>query len=446
MSDQVRCRFAPSPTGFLHVGSARTALFNWLYARSVGGTFVLRIEDTDGDRNRPELIEVIFDELRWLGIDWDEGPLFQSDNRDRHRQVVSDMLSNGQAYVVDEHNEPVDGTELVDGQAVRFRVPVGETVSFIDSVRGDVSFATDDLEDFVVWRSNGTPPFLLANAVDDADMGITHAIRGEDLLSTTPKVQLILQAMGVTPPTYAHLPLLVNEQRKKLSKRRDDVSIADYRSRGYLPEAMVNHLALLGWGPDDDIEIRPIEEIVAKFTLERVNKSAAFFDIDKLDHFNATYIQQLDPDTFVANIMPHLTADERFGAAVDESVVRQFAAEVQQRVNVYADAGEWYDWLFLDDIEFDDKSFTKGLVKAKKGAEVLDGVIAAFGDCEWTAEVLNETVRGVGDELGVRSAVPVRVAVTGRSGGIPLYEPLEVLGRDAALKRLNLARERLAAV
>lgn len=442
--DEIRCRFAPSPTGYLHVGSARTALFNWLFARATGGTYVLRIEDTDGDRNRPELIEVIFDELKWLGIDWDEGPFFQSENRDRHREVVSDILAAGHAYLVDGDNNVVESTELLDGHAVRYRVVKGRTVQFADAVRGDVSFDTDDLEDFVIWRSNGSPTFLLANAVDDADMRITHAIRGEDLLNTVPKVQLLLEEMGATPPLYAHLPLLVNEQRKKLSKRKDDVSIADYRARGYLPEAMTNYLALLGWGPDDDIEIRPIQEIVDKFELARVNKAAAFFDIAKLNHFSATYIQALPVNDFVTQVLPYLHDDERWpAAAVDEDLVREFAPEVQQRVSTLNEAGDWYDWLFVDTVEYDEKSFKKGLVKAKSGKEVLDGVIQRFADCEWQAEVLGGLVRDVGDELGVRSAVPVRVAVTGRSGGIPLYEPLERLGRDKTIARLEAARERL---
>jgi glutamyl-tRNA synthetase len=443
----IRCRFAPSPTGYLHVGSARTALFNWLFARSVGGTFVLRIEDTDGDRNRPELIDVIFDELRWLGIDWDEGPSFQSESRDRHRQVVSDLLASGHAYLserVDEQNTVVDGAELVDGLAVRYRVPSDRQVVFTDAVRGDVSFETNDLEDFVIWRSNGTPTFLLANAVDDADMGITHAIRGEDLLSTTPKVQLLMEEIGATPPIYAHLPLLVNEQRKKLSKRRDDVSIADYRTRGYLPEAMVNYLALLGWGPDDDIEIRPVTEIIDKFDLGRVNKAAAFFDLKKLDHFNSTYIQNLATSDFVEQAVPYLRSDERWAPdAVDVALVTEFAGDVQQRVATLSEVPQWYDWLFLDTIEIEEKAMNKGLRKAKQADEVLDGVVAAFADCVWEEDVLNETVRAVGDTLGVKSAVPVRVAVTGKMGGIPLYGPLVRLGREKTIERLRNARGQL---
>ncbi len=442
--NNIRCRFAPSPTGYLHVGSARTALFNWLFARSVGGTFVLRIEDTDGDRNQPEIIDVIFEELRWLGIDWDEGPFFQSDARDRHRQVVSDLLGTGHAYLEDSDKNMVESSELLEGHAVRYRVPKGRQVMFADAVRGDVSFETDDLEDFVIWRSNGTPTFLLANAVDDADMGITHAIRGEDLLSSTPKVQLLMEEIGATPPVYGHLPLLVNEQRKKLSKRRDDVSIADYRARGYLPEAMVNYLALLGWGPDDDIEIRPITEIMEKFELSRVNKAAAFFDLKKLDHFSSTYIQALGADEFVTLAMPYLHADDRWPAEhVDVEVVREFAGEVQQRVSTLSEVPDWYDWLLVDTIEIEEKAMAKGLRKAKQADEVLDGVIAAFADCPWEEDVLNETVRAVGDTLGVRSAVPVRVAVTGKMGGIPLYGPLVRLGRETTIDRLRAARANL---
>ena len=443
----IRCRFAPSPTGYLHVGSARTALFNWLFARAVGGTFVLRIEDTDGDRNRPELIDVIFDELRWLGIDWDEGPFFQSEARDRHRAVAADLLASGRAYLserVDEENVEVEGDELVDGLAVRYRVPKDRQVVFTDAVRGEVSFETNDLEDFVIWRSNGTPTFLLANAIDDADMGITHAIRGEDLLSTTPKVQLLMEEIGATPPVYGHLPLLVNAQRKKLSKRRDDVSIADYRTRGYLPDAMVNYLALLGWGPDDDVEIRPITEIVEKFDLARVNKAAAFFDLQKLDHFNATYIQELTADDFVELALPYLRNDDRWSAEqVDPALIGEFAADVQQRVSKLSDVPDWYDWLILDSVTIEEKAMQKGLRKAKQADEVLDGVIAAFDDCPWEEDTLNQTVRAVGDALGVKSAVPVRVAVTGKMGGIPLYGPLVRLGRTKTIDRLRAAREHL---
>lgn len=436
----IRCRFAPSPTGFLHVGSARCALFNWLFARANEGTFVLRIEDTDTERNRPELIDVIFNELKWLGIDWDEGPYFQSQRLERHQEIAQDLLNRGRAYVVDAQNERIDTTEILPDHAVRYSVPKGQRVAFTDTVRGEVSFNTDDLEDFVIWRSNGTPTFLLANAADDADMGITHAIRGEDLLSSTPKVQLLLAEMQATPPTYAHLPLLVNQQRKKLSKRRDDVSISDYRLRGYRADAMVNYLALLGWGPDDDIEIRPIQEIVQQFSLERVSKASAFFDVAKLDHFNATYIQQMSPQDFAEAVLPYLKdSDALADQDIDVETVEKFASEVQKRVSKYQDADQWYDWLFCDEVTFDEKSFKKGLLKAKKADEVLEGVLQRFKTCEWQSDILAKAVREVGDELEVRSQVPVRVAVTGRAGGIPLFEPLEILGREKSVARIEKA-------
>ena len=439
-ASHVRVRFAPSPTGFLHVGSARTALFNWLFARSTGGTFVLRIEDTDTDRNRPELIEVIFEELEWLGIDFDEEPRYQSHHAGRHEEVVNTLIAGGKAYSVDGDDNEVGGDSIVEGHAVRFRVPKGERLSFDDAVRGTVEFNTDDLEDFVIWRSNGSATFLLANAVDDTDMGITHAIRGEDLLNTVPKVILLLNAMGAPSPVYGHLPLLVNEQRKKLSKRRDDVSIADYRSRGYLPEAMRNYLALLGWGPRDDIEIRPIEEIVAAFDLGDVNKSAAFFDIKKLDHFNSTYIQQLSPAEFVERATPYVSGDAEVpwaADAYDADVFEAVAADVQQRAKTLDDTPNWIDWLFADDLPFDEKAWAKGIVKPDKVPEILAGVIARFGDCEWDAETLNATVRAVGDDLEAKSQVPVRVAITGKQAGIPLWDGLVRLGRERTIARLQ---------
>ncbi len=314
----VRVRFSPAPTGFLHVGSARSALFNWLYARRTGGTFILRIEDTDADRSRPELIESIYDSLRWLGVDWDE-EYRQSERFDSYRRAVRRFLDNGQAYYCDCSRDAVkarvgenagyDGhcrdrgveppTEPDGGVVVRFRTPDQGVTGWDDLIRGRVEFDNSVLEDFVIVRSNGVPMFHVANAYDDLDMAITHVVRGEDLVNTTPRVLLLREALGASDhPLYAHLPLIVNEQRKKLSKRRDDVSVGDYAKRGYLPEAMRNYLITLGWGPKDDIEIRPIEEIIEQFDLVDINKAPAFFDIRKLDHFNGEYIRMLDPDRF----------------------------------------------------------------------------------------------------------------------------------------------------
>ncbi len=335
-----RVRFAPAPTGYLHVGSARAALFNWLFARSQGGELVLRIEDTDAERNRPELIDAIIEALEWLGIDWDEGPVHQSGRMDLYRDAAARLLADGRAYLVDAENEPVDGTELLDGHALRFRVAGDGVTEWDDVIRGTVSFENEHLEDFVVWRSNGTPTFLLANAVDDADMGITHIIRGEDLVSATPKILMLRDALGDgEPPVLAHLPLLVNEQRKKLSKRRDDVSVGDYRDRGYLPEAMANYLALLGWGPPDEVEIRPMSEIVDLFRLEDVNQAAAFFDLKKLEHFNAEYLRAMSPDELLERAEPWLSGPEVPWSPdeYDAERMKRVTPLIRQRVRTLAD-------------------------------------------------------------------------------------------------------------
>ena len=442
-----RVRFAPSPTGYLHVGSARTALFNWLHARSTGGTFVLRIEDTDAERNRPELTEALLAELEWLGLDWDEAPYYQSEHRDRHREVVEDLLARGLAYLCNADDEEVDGTTLSDGLAARFRMPEGRTVVFDDIVRGEVSFDTSDLEDFVIWRSNGSPMFLLANAVDDADMGITHAIRGEDLLSGVPKVLLLLDAMGAPHPTYAHLPLLVNESRQKLSKRRDDVAMGDFRERGYLPEAMVNYLALLGWGPPDDVEVRPVSEIVDLFRIEDVNKAAAFFDLRKLEHVNATHLRGLAKPDFIERAGPWLAeapwAPERFDADVFDRMVDL----VQEKLRTLGDVVRFVDFLFLDDPVDDPESWQKVMVDGPVAAGMLDGAARALADCPWDVEAVKEAVFTVGEGLGLKlgkAQAPVRVAVTGRTVGPPLFETMaECMERSEVLRRIDVARARL---
>lgn len=443
-----RVRFAPSPTGYLHVGSARTALFNWLYARATGGTMVLRIEDTDESRNRPELTDAIFEYLGWLGIDYDEGPFYQSERRERHREAVQQLLDNGRAYLCDADDNELPGTEMGDGRAVRFRTPEG-TTAIDDVVRGEVAVDHAQLGDFVIWRSDGSPTFVLANAVDDADMAITHAIRGEDLLSSTPRAVLVAEALGATPPVYAHLPLLVNEQRKKLSKRRDDVSLESYRKRGFLAEAMANYLALLGWGPRDGVEIRPMAEIIEQFRLEDVNKAPAFFDIAKLEHFNGVYIRELDPATFLAALEPHLTGDDvpwppdRFRP----EVVAAMAPLVQEKLRTLDGIIPQVDWLFLAELIIDEQSWEKSVVRGKAAPEILDATIATLTDCPWDPETVKDAVFAAGEAHGVnrsKSQAPVRVAVTGRSVGPPLFEPMvHHLTRQEVLQRLQTARSRL---
>ncbi len=380
-------------------------MFNWLFARHHGGEFILRVEDTDEAKTSEQFIDAIVEPLRWLGLDWDEGPLFQSERRELHLAAVERLVADGRAYFCDLSREEIDqraedaglpagyhgwsrDRDVADGPGVvvRFLAPDEGSTVIDDVVRGRVEVAHDTIEDFVIRRGDGSPVFLIANAVDDHDMGITHVIRGEDLLNTTPKVKLLWDALGFgESPVYAHLPLLVNEQRKKLSKRRDDVALADYVDRGYLPEAMVNTLALLGWGPPDGVEIRPIEEIIELFSLEAVNKSPAFFDPKKLDHINAEYIKAMTPMAFVEAAEPwFIAADAPWPAAnYDPVVALALAEEVQQRVTTLSAAPAWLDWLFVDSIdEYDEKSWTKAMVKGRVAHRVLDEITAAVEEAE----------------------------------------------------------------
>jgi glutamyl-tRNA synthetase len=469
-----RVRFSPAPTGFLHVGSARSALFNWLFARSTGGEMLLRVEDTDLERSRPELIDAILDSLRWLGLDWDGDPVHQSDRVDLHRDAVARLVEGGYAYRCDCSQDEVraraearGGTPGYDGRCrdrdvapgpgvvVRFRTPDEGTTAFDDVVRGEVSFENVNLEDFVVQRSDGSPMFLVANAVDDVDMGITHVIRGEDLVNVTPKVLLIRDALGITErPVFAHLPLVLNEKRQKLSKRRDDVAVADYRDRGFLPGAMANYLALLGWGPPDGVEIRPLHEIVGVFRLEDVNKAGAVFDIQKLTHVNARHVEALAPAEFLDAARPFLLA-QPWGDAVraDPTPFEALAPVVQERTHTLTDVAEMVDFLYLDDVPLDEAAWEKAMVKGKAAPEILDGVIAAYGSIDeqgWVhepdlREPLKDALLAVGEAHGLKlgkAQAPVRVAVTGRTVGPPLFESLVVLGRARTLERLRSARAR----
>ena len=437
----IRARFAPSPTGFLHVGSARTALFNWLFCRAVGGRLVLRIEDTDRARNQSELVDNILEVLTWLGIDWDEGPFFQSARAERHREVVDQLVAAGAAYL--------------DEGAVRFRVPEAGVTGWDDVVRGRVAFENANLEDFVIQRSDGSAMFLLANVVDDADMGISHVIRGEDMVNNTPKQLLLLRAIGgpagseagdAEPGevgeageavTFAHLPLLVDDRRRKLSKRFGDVSVESYRERGFVAEALANYLALLGWGPPDGVEIRPMAEIIERFRLEDVNKAGAFFDVKKLTHVNGTYLRQLSPEAFAK-------AAEPWGFDVG-ALPPTLQGEVQERAHTLGEVPSLVDWYFLDEPVVDPAAWEKAM-KAETAPAMLDGAVAAYGEAPWEAAELHARLAEVGEGLGLKlgkAQAPVRVAVTGRTVGPPLFESLEALGRERTLARLRAARARL---
>ncbi len=450
----VRVRFSPAPTGYLHVGSARSALFNWLYAKHADGTMILRIEDTDVDRSTPELIESIHSSLTWLGITWDE-EYRQSDRFDQYLEAVEKLKAAGLAYYCDCSQEDVkkraeerggkpgyDGfcrdrdVQPGEGVAVRFRTPDEGVTGWDDLIRGRVEFENNNLEDFVIVRSNGVPMFLVANAYDDLDMNITHVIRGEDLVNTVPKVLLLREAMGAeSHPVYAHLPLIVNEKRQKLSKRRDDVSVDDYKDRGYLPEAMANYLATLGWGPSDEVEVRPMSEIIDLFEVEDVVKSPAFFDVKKLEHFNSEYIHAMAPEDFAAAASVHV--DDR-----DKEVFAELAPLVQERVKFTHEAPALVSWIKGDMAEPTEKDWRK--VMGKDGVKaVLETVLARVDETEWTPAGIEKLVFGVGEELETKTQLPVRLAVTGARFGLPLFEPMALMDKEVVKKRLEAALSQL---
>ncbi|PZS24116.1 MAG: glutamate--tRNA ligase [Acidimicrobiales bacterium] len=465
MTEGPRVRFAPSPTGYVHVGSAWTALFNWLFARGQGGTFVLRIEDTDEQRNREEWVEGICSGLTWLGLDWDEGPYRQSERRSLYDEALATLLAAGAVYWCDCTREAVEarsgprpgydgwcrdrGLEPGPGRALRLRVPRPGVTSFDDVIRGRITVANEALDDFVVAKSSGAPLFLLANVVDDMAMGITHVIRAEDHLTNTSKAVLLWTALGGGPlPVFAHLPLLVNERRQKLSKRRDDVALEWYRDQGYLPGALLNYLALLGWGPEDGREVLSLEELVGEFRLSAVGHSPAYFDVVKLTHLNGVYIRALPVGEFVDACRPWLASGPWPPEAFDQGAFDRMAPLVQERVSTLGEVPAWVDFLFLAQPVIDKASWDKAVVNNPHAGQVLDASLDRYGVCLWEAQELHRVTLELGERLGLklaRTQAPIRVAVTGRSVGPPLFESLEVLGRDRTAARLTAALIRLRA-
>ena len=462
-----RYRFAPSPTGYFHVGGARTALYNWLLALKNNGTFVLRIEDTDESRNQPQWTQGIIDALAWIGIDSNdphfEGPYFQSTNADAHVAAAHKLFAAGHAYYCDLTTEQIQerakaaglngydgysrdrGLAAGPGHVLRFKVPAGKTIVH-DTVRGEVEFDNSTIEDFVLLRGNGTPVFLIANVVDDMTMNITHVVRAEEHLPNTPKQQMLWDALGVTPPVWAHVPVLVNEQRKKLSKRRDKVAVEQYREEGILPEAMVNYLMTLGWAPIGDTEIVPWEQIVQEFSLESVNHSPAFFDIKKLQAFNGEYIRKMSLADFVDAANNILTSDAATWPAerYKPEVFAAMAPLVQTRVAVMAEVVDMVDFLFMAEPPIDDAAFTKAF-SADFAIPTLTQIATAFETIEWNADSIKQAVEAVGTEHEVKLGKlqgPLRIAITGRTVGPPLFEPIELLGRDESLRRIRAALSR----
>lgn len=445
----VRVRFAPSPTGMFHVGGARSALQNWIFAKQQGGVFVLRIEDTDTARNRPEWTEGILEALDWIGIKRGsyEGPLFQSSYAAEHAKAMQQLVDAKRAYLCDCTRDDImartdnkyggyDGHCRELGKttgAMRFRTPDEGSTTVIDLIRGEVTVANSEIDDFVIARGDGSPVFLLANVVDDVTMGITHVIRAEEHLPNTPKQQMLWEALGHRPPIWAHVPIVVNEKRQKLSKRRDKVALEMFRDEGYLSDAMRNYLMLLGWAPSDNREIVAWSVIEEEFRLEQVNPSPAFFDEKKLRSFNGEYIRAMPLEDFIEACQPWVSTIEGY----DREVFAKVAELAQTRIGVLSEITQNVDFLFLERPQLNEDAWEK----VSKDAGILPSVIAAFDELStWDTASLKDSLVAVGEQYGLKlgkAQAPVRVAITGRTVGLPLFESLEVLGRERTLQRLR---------
>jgi glutamyl-tRNA synthetase len=485
----VRVRYAPSPTGQPHVGNIHTALFDWLLARHEGGSFILRIEDTDQTRLVPGALESIYESLRWLGLDWDEGPdvggpygpYFQSQRLEHYHQAAAQLIEAGHAYHCSCPPERLEAVraeqmrlkvppkydrrcrDLSPGErreleaqgitpVVRFKTPLAGRTSFHDVVRGQVTFENDTLDDFVVLKSDGFPTYHLANVVDDHLMAITHVIRGDEWVSSTPRHILMYQAFGWQPPVFAHMPMILGQDRAKLSKRHGDTALLAYREKGFLPEALFNFLGLLGWSLDDKTEIISREEFVRHFTLGRIVKSPAIFNLEKLTWMNGVYIRELPAETLAEHLASflerHLPAD--VPRPLDRSHLARIVPLVQERIKRLDEAAEMTAFFFVEGkLEYPVADLLGKRFAAAPGeaADALTAVRERVTRLEvWDEEALEGIIRPLAEELGLKTGElfgAIRVAVTGRTAAPPLFQTMAVLGRDRSLGRLDAAIARL---
>jgi glutamyl-tRNA synthetase len=448
-SERRLLRFAPSPTGALHIGGARTALYNWLAAKGWDGAMALRIEDTDRERSTPENVDQIIDALEWLGLDWEGDPISQFKRRDRHAEAVQRLLDTGRAYHDPSTGEEVRAWKAANsnrgyrgeprdepGAAVRLRVPDEGSTVVHDLLRGDVAFPNHAQDDFVIARGDGTPLYNLAVAVDDAETGITDVIRGDDHLSNTPKQAMVLEALGHDAPRYVHLPLLHGPDGKKLSKRHGAASVQELRDAGYLPEAVRNYLALLGWGTDDDTTIMSTDELVARFDVSRIGRSSAIFDEQKLRWLNGRFMRELEPAEYAERVAAHLEC-----TGVEPPYDRAHFAEAcrvaQDKAQTLAEVWPLIRFVFGEPVD-DEKARNKFL--GPEGAEKLRVVHAALESApEWSPEALEEVLGEVVERLEMKPGAvyqPIRVAITGSTVSPGIFESLALLGREESLKRI----------
>jgi glutamyl-tRNA synthetase len=442
----MRVRFAPSPTGALHIGGARTALYNWLLARGRGGTFVLRIEDTDRQRSTPENVEQILDALRWLRLDWDEGPIFQSRRAERHREVVQALLDSGHAYHSTATSEDVRAYKERHGAdrgfrgrpepsgAVRLRFPDTGDMLVEDIVYGPVRFPNASMDDLVIARADGSPVYNFAVAVDDLDASVTHVVRGDDHLSNTPKQLLVFKALGAPPPRYAHLPLLYGPDGKKLSKRHGAASVQELRDAGYLPEAVDNYIALLGAGFSADEEQFGLDELAERFRLERVSRNPAVFDERKLRHLNGRHLRAMSVDELT----------ERLEEYTGRTGLRPAVAIAHEKIQTLSEFWPLVSFLFDGPVQ-DDAAFER-VICADGGVEALQAARGALAETEpFTAATIEAALRRVVEARATKPAKvfqPVRVAIAGTTISPGIFESLNVLGREETLARIDRALDR----
>jgi len=486
MTNSVRVRFAPSPTGYPHVGNIRTALFNWLFARRYGGSFIIRIEDTDVTRKVKGTVEAILDGLRWLGMDWDEGPevggkyepYVQSQRLDIYRELAERLISQGDAYYCycspqrleemraeqvrrkqppgyDRRCRDLSRDEMNKKEAegitpvVRFKTPLSGQIRFNDLIRGEVAFENNTIDDFVLLKSDGYPTYHLANVVDDHLMEISHVLRAEEWLSSTPRHLLLYQALGFEPPQFAHLPMILGDDRAKLSKRHGAVSITEYRDQGYLPEAMVNFLALLGWSLDDRTEILARRELIDSFSLERVSRTAAIFNKDKLNWMNGVYIRSLSLEEFSQRAIPFLERDlpPEVKRPLSIDYVRQIMPLLQERARTLAEVAELAQFFFVDELDYDSALLLGNNMSQESTTQALETAQQRLGQLAvFDAESLEAVLRPLAVELGLKTSQlfgTLRVATTGRTAAPPLFQTMAVLGKERCLRRIEAALHRL---
>ncbi len=483
MTAPVRTRFAPSPTGQLHIGGARTALYNWAFARHHGGTFVLRIEDTDPERSTDENTQAILRAMTWLGLDWDEGPevggphgpYFQTQRFGRYAEGLEQLKASGHAYPCFCPPEELEAKReaaraqggfagydrscrTIDAEHAAARIAAGEPhvwrlkvpedrgdIAFTDAIRGDVTFSADTVDDFVLARTDATPTYNFAVVMDDVDMQITHVIRGDDHLSNTPKQILVYEGLGLELPTFAHLSMIWGPDGKRLSKRHGATSVEAYRDMGYLPDALLNYLALLGWSLDGETTVIDRTTLVDSFSLDRISKNPAILDTEKLDWLNGVYIRELAPEAFIESILPWLT-EAGLADAADFAERRDWylrlAPLVSERVKRLDEVVPWVGFLFAEP-EVEDKA--RDSVLAKEGARaVLVAAADALERCDWNPAAIEEAIRAIPETLEVKPKIvfqAIRVAVTGSTVSPPLFESVDLLGREKTLARLTANAE-----